>query len=107
MGESEDIITYQLGPDLEELLLFLEDKFLQLIGHVLDFDGFFHINQILKSDELGDIAGCGQVGFGGLSNCRNDMKALSGVLKDILDDFLHKDAIVSLSSHTRVCATDT
>jgi len=44
MGEAEDIVTDQSGPDLKELLSLLEHKVLHLCGHVLDFNSFLQVN---------------------------------------------------------------
>jgi len=59
MSESEDIVTNQGGPDLKEFLSFRHHKVLQLCFHVIDFNSFFHVNQILESHELCDVVGCG------------------------------------------------
>jgi len=40
--------------------------------------------------------------FGRFGNWRKDVKTFLAVLKDIFDNFLHENAIISLSGHARV-----
>ena len=107
MGKAEDIVTDQGGPDLKELLSLLENKVLHLSSHVLDFNSFFQVYQVLESHELGDVVGCGQMSFGCFRNWRKDMKAFLGVSKDIFNYFLHENAIISLCGHARVSTSNT
>lgn len=107
MGQAKNIITDQGGPNLKELLSLLEHKVLHLCSHVLDFNRFLQVNQVLESYKLCDVIGCSQMSFSCFRDCRKDMKTLLGVRKNIFDHFLHENAIVSLCSHARVSTSNT
>ena len=89
-------------PNIEESLSLLHDSLLQSLAHKFDLGVLSEEDQVTKSLKSGNAVKLGNLSDWALSQLRQIMSLLLCVRKDIFNNLLHEDAVVSLCGHTRV-----
>lgn len=103
---TDNFVTEMLHPYFIEWLAFLQYQLLQAVHK------FFDLNLLSQVDEILQCNSCRGVwkSFHCLNCCLADIRHLMSlvpvVTQDILDHLLHKNTVISFSSHTGVGAID-
>lgn len=99
-GERLDLIRHLVHPNIEEWLAFFHDFLLQEFAERFDLGHFFEEDQVLESLKVVDTCHCGDLALRALSHLGFVVDSLLHITHNVLDDFLHKDAVVTFCSHT-------
>ena len=94
-----DLIGNLVHPNIEERLSVLHDLLLQKLGKRHDLCCLFVVHEILERLKVSHAALSGDLPLWALSHFRQIMNAFLSVRKDVFDDLLHEDAIITFCCH--------
>lgn len=110
-GEGEchslDLIGHFVHPNIIELLSFSHNLLLKGLGHGLSLSDLSVVDKAHKSSQISHRVLTRDLALGALCKLRSFVYVILNVSKDILDDLLHEDTVVTLSCHRTVCPNNT